>query len=111
VEQNFNRSFRTKLRKLKLPNGSSTVARIFAACAADFRNRIELGFKNDGQNWVVNTGIEGEFPKADIEKGCITFTNDEILLCFEPVVSRILELIRKQVEAVHTQNGTLKVSH
>ena len=111
VEQNFSRSLRRKLRKMKLPNGSSTVARVSDACAMDFQNRIELGFKNDGQSWVVYTGIEAEFPEADIEKGCITFTNDEILPCFEPVVNRILELIRKQVKAVHAQNGTLEVSH
>lgn len=60
---------------------------------------------------MVNIGIEANFPEADIEKGCIMLTNDEILKCFEPVVNRILELIRKQVEAVQGRNGMLKVSH
>jgi hypothetical protein len=96
---------------MKLPDGSRTVARVSAACFVGFHDRIKLGFKNDGQNWVVDIGIEAKFPEADIEKGCITFTNDQILPCFEPVVNRILEGIRKQVEAVHARNGTLKVSH
>jgi hypothetical protein len=111
VDQNFRRILSRKLRKMKLPNGSSTFARVFAACAVDFQNRIKLGFKNDGQNWVVNIGNEANFPEADIEKGFITVTNDQILPCFEPVVTGILELIRNQVEAVHALNGTLKVSH
>lgn len=59
---------------MKLPDGSRTVARVSAACIVDFQNRIKLGFKKDGQTWVVNIGIEAKFPEADIEKECITFT-------------------------------------
>ena len=49
-----------------------------------------------------------EFPEAGIEEGYMTFTNEEILQCFEPVVNRILELVRNQIIAIQAQNRTLQ---
>jgi hypothetical protein len=40
----------------------------------------------------------------------MTFTNEEILQCFEPVVNRILELVRNQIIAIQAQNRSLQVS-
>ncbi|PQE24450.1 Heat shock 70 kDa 12A protein [Rutstroemia sp. NJR-2017a BBW] len=56
----------------------------------------------------VDVGIEAEFPEAGIEEGYMTFTNEEILQCFEPVVNRILELVRNQIIAIQAQNRTLQ---
>ena len=100
---------RMKIRKMKLPDGSKTVHRVYAKCILDFDNRIKYDFRNNGQSWAVDLGVEAEFPEADIEKGYMTFTNDEIFQCFETVVNRILELMRDQVIAVQAQNCTLKV--
>jgi len=56
----------------------------------------------------VDVGIEAEFPEAGIEEGYMTFTNEEILQCFEPVVNRILELVRNQIIAIQAQNRSLQ---
>jgi len=77
----------------------------------DFENRIKADFRNNLQKWAVDVGIETDFPEAGIEEGYMTFTNDEILLCFEPVVNRILEMIQNQIVAVQAQNGQLQVSN
>ncbi|KAF5130757.1 Heat shock protein 12B [Metarhizium anisopliae] len=61
-----------------------------------------------GGTWAVDVGIEAEFPEAGIEEGYMTFTNEEILQCFEPVVNRILELVRNQIIAIQAQNRTLQ---
>ena len=107
--RNFNNILRTKLRRMKLPGGSKTVARVRAKCMMGFENRIKMNFSNSGQKWAIDVGIEAEFPEADIEAGYMTFTNDEIFQCFEPVVNRILELIRDQVIEIQAQNCMLKV--
>lgn len=39
----------------------------------------------------------------------MTFTNEEILQCFEPVVARILELVRNQIIAIEAQHRLLQV--
>jgi hypothetical protein len=74
----------------------------------DFENRIKADFRNNNQKWAVDVGIEAEFPEAGIEEGYMTFTNEEILQCFEPVVNRILELVRNQIIAIQAQNRTLQ---
>ncbi|KAL3954718.1 hypothetical protein ACCO45_010281 [Purpureocillium lilacinum] len=99
---------RTKIRKMKLPDGSKTAGRVYAKCIMDFENRIKADFRNNGQKWAVDVGIEAEFPEAGIEEGYMTFTNEEILQCFEPVVNRILELVRNQIIAIQAQNRTLQ---
>jgi len=96
--------------KMKLPDGSKTAGRVYAKCIMDFENRIKSDFRNNGQKWAVDVGIEAEFPEAGIEEGYMTFTNEEILRCFEPVVNRILELVRNQIIAIQAQNRTLQVS-
>ena len=83
--------------------------RVYAKCIIDFENRIKTGFRNNGQKWAVDVGIETEFPEAGIEEGYMTFTNEEILCCFKPVVDRILELINNQITAVVAQNKSLQV--
>ncbi|KAG8166647.1 hypothetical protein KVR01_002336 [Diaporthe batatas] len=108
LNRNFSNILRTKIRKMKLPDGSKTAGRVYAKCIMDFENRIKADFRNNGQKWAVDVGIEAEFPEAGIEEGYMTFTNEEILQCFEPVVNRILELVRNQIIAIQAQNRALQ---
>ena len=110
LNRNFSNILRAKIRKMKLPDGSRTAGRVYAKCIMDFENRIKADFRNNGQKWAVDVGIEAEFPEAGIEEGYMTFTNEEILQCFEPVVNRILELVRNQIIAIQAQNRMLQVS-
>lgn len=111
LNRNFSNILRAKIRKMKLPDGSKTAGKVYAKCIMDFENRIKADFRNNGQKWAVDVGIEAEFPEAGIEEGYMTFTNEEILQCFEPVVNRILELVRNQIIAIQAQNRQLQVSH
>ncbi|KAL1628390.1 hypothetical protein SLS54_001963 [Diplodia seriata] len=109
LNRNFSNILRAKIRKMKLPDGSKTAGKVYAKCIMDFENRIKADFRNNGQKWAVDVGIEAEFPEAGIEEGYMTFTNEEILQCFEPVVNRILELVRNQIIAIQAQNRNLQV--
>ena len=109
LNRNFSNILRAKIRKMKLPEGSKTAGKVYAKCIMDFENRIKADFRNNGQKWAVDVGIEAEFPEAGIVEGYMTFTNEEILQCFEPVVNRILELVRNQIIAIQAQNRTLQV--
>ncbi|KAJ9638332.1 hypothetical protein H2199_007019 [Coniosporium tulheliwenetii] len=108
LNRNFSNILRAKIRKMKLPDGSRTAGKVYAKCIMDFENRLKADFRNNGQKWAVDVGIEAEFPEAGIEEGFMTFTNEEILQCFEPVVNRILELVRNQIIAIQAQNRTLQ---
>ncbi|KAL9062410.1 MAG: hypothetical protein Q9157_008945 [Trypethelium eluteriae] len=108
LNRNFSNILRAKIRKMKLPDGSRTAGKVYAKCIMDFENRIKADFRNNGQKWAVDVGIEAEFPEAGIEEGYMTFTNEEILQCFEPVVNRILELVRNQIIAIQAQNRALQ---
>lgn len=108
LNRNFSNILRAKIRKMKLPDGSKTAGKVYAKCIMDFENRIKADFRNNGQKWAVDVGIEAEFPEAGIEEGYMTFTNEEILQCFEPVVNRILELVRNQIIAIQAQNRPLQ---
>lgn len=109
LNRNFSNILRAKIRKMKLPDGSRTAGRVYAKCIMDFENRIKADFRSNGQKWAVDVGIEADFPDAGIEEGYMTFTNEEILQCFEPVVNRILELVRNQIIAIQAQNRALQV--
>ena len=109
LNRNFSNILRAKIRKMKLPDGSRTAGKVYAKCIMDFENRIKADFRNNGQKWAVDVGIEADFHDAGIEDGYMTFTNEEILQCFEPVVNRILELVRNQIIAIQAQNRSLQV--
>ncbi|KAJ5241468.1 uncharacterized protein N7469_003059 [Penicillium citrinum] len=108
LNRNFSNILRAKIRKMKLPDGSRIAGRVYAKCIMDFENRIKADFRNNGQKWAVDVGIEADFPDAGIEEGYMMFTNEEILQCFEPVVNRILELVRNQIIAIQAQNRVLQ---
>jgi hypothetical protein len=109
LNRTFSRSLWRKIDEKRLLE--KTASRVYRACMKDFKFRVVPKFANNGQEWVFGGDIKAPFPETELETGYITFTNNEILQCFEPVVNRVLELIRKQVEEVHALNGTLKVSN
>ncbi|KAF2815673.1 uncharacterized protein BDZ99DRAFT_432368 [Mytilinidion resinicola] len=108
VNRNFSNILRGKIRKMGLPDGSKTAGKIYAKSIMEFENRIRTDFRNNGQKWAADVGIEAEFPEAGIEEGYMTFTNEEILASFEPVVERIFSLINNQIIAIQACNINLK---
>ena len=94
---------------MRLPEGSKTSGRVYAKAIMDFENRIKGDFRNNGQKWAVDVGIEADFPEAGIEEGFMVFTNEEIQSCFHPVIDRILEMIKNQIIAISAQNRNLQV--
>lgn len=108
LNRNFSNILRAKIRKAKIPDGSRTAGKIYAKCMIDFEQRIKHDFRNNGQKWEVNIGVKVAFPEADIEDDYMAFNNSEILDCFEPVVSRIIELVRSQIIATQTKNKELQ---
>lgn len=109
LNRNFSKFLRPKIRELNLPDGSRMASKAYAKCMMDFENLIKTDFCNSGQEWAIDVGTEAEFPEAGIEEGYMTFTNEEILQCFEPVKNRILELMRNQIAAIQAQNRTIQV--
>lgn len=111
LNRNFSNILRAKIRKMNLPEGSKTAAKVYTKCLMDFENRIKRDFCNNSQKWAVDVGIEAEYPEISIVEGYMTFTNEEILQCIEPVVSRILELVRNQINQIIELNHKLQVSN
>ena len=109
LNRNFSNVLRSKIRKMRLPDGSRIVGRVYAKCIMDFENRIKADFRNNGQNWAIDVGLQADYPEAGIEDGYMMFTNEEILQCFEPVVNRVLELVRNQIITIQAQNVSLQV--
>ena len=105
LNRNFSKFLRAKIRKMKLSDGFRPVSRVYANCVIYFENFIKAGFRNNGQKWAVDVGFE-----PGIEDGYMIFTNEDILQCFEPVVNRIVELVRNQIDAIQAQNRNLQAS-
>jgi len=89
---------------------ASEETKLLEKCLADFKERILQSFKNSGQRWTIDLGLEGSYPEAGIEDGYITFSNDQILSCFWPLVAGILELISAQIYAIQEQAKPLTAS-
>jgi len=53
--------------------------------------------------------VDREFLQADMEKGYMTWTNEEIFQCFKPVIDRAIKLIGNQITAVRAQGKSLQV--
>ena len=50
---------------MKLPDGSKTAGKVYAKCIMDFENRIKADFRNNGQKWAVDVGIEDFHERGD----------------------------------------------
>jgi hypothetical protein len=111
VLRHFANVVHTRLRKRVLPAGSKAARRAHAKSIVEFHRRSKDDFRHAGQNWVVDVDIEADFPWAGIEKGCMEYTNGDILLYFKPVANRVVEMACKHIIAIYAWNGTLKVYH
>ncbi|KAH8690900.1 hypothetical protein BGW36DRAFT_432676 [Talaromyces proteolyticus] len=105
LSRNFAKMLRAKIRRL---SWGDRPGRLFAKCISDFENRIKSDFHNNGQKWSIDVGVEADYPEADIQDGYMSFTNEEILQCFEPVVNRILELVHNQINAIQAHGHQLQ---
>ncbi|KAI1011849.1 hypothetical protein LB503_004347 [Fusarium chuoi] len=82
--------------------------RVYGKCIDDFEDRILPDFRNNGQEWDVDVAIETEFPDAGIKNGFMTYTNDEILSCFQPVMDRITDMIARAIGVVFKIGNVLE---
>ncbi|KAL5609555.1 hypothetical protein FOVSG1_004236 [Fusarium oxysporum f. sp. vasinfectum] len=78
---------------MRLPDGSKIARKVYAKCISDFERRIMIEFRNNGQEWDIDVAIETEFPEAGIKEGYMSYTNDEILSCFQPVTDGITAMM------------------
>ena len=108
LDRNFRDMLWQRLELLELPEGSRLTAGVYRRAIADFEKRIRTEFRNNGQKWAVELWFETEFPAAGIEDGYLTLTNEDILLCFQPIVEEILELLWSQISAI---KGLGKIVH
>ncbi|KAK2684677.1 hypothetical protein QWA68_016562 [Fusarium oxysporum] len=92
VSRNFSHILREKIQKMKLPDGHKTAGRIYVTATREFENQIKPRFHDSGQKWLIDVGTETDYPEADIKDGDMIFTNEEILSCFRPATTRILEM-------------------
>ncbi|KAI5461571.1 hypothetical protein BGZ63DRAFT_444178 [Mariannaea sp. PMI_226] len=107
LNRSFSNYLQTKIRKMNLPDGSVTASKVYTKCMIEFDSRIKVDFARTGKNWVVDVGLEKDYPDAGIEGGYMTFSDEEISQCFDPVLFRILELVRSQILNIQSRNYTL----
>ncbi|PNP82765.1 hypothetical protein FNYG_03996 [Fusarium nygamai] len=93
IAQNFAGIVRTRVRRMRLPNGSRIANKVYTKCVSDFEERIMSDFRNNGQEWEIDVVLETQFPEAGIKDGYMTYTNDEILSCFQPVMDGIAAMM------------------
>ncbi|RKL51047.1 hypothetical protein BFJ72_g500 [Fusarium proliferatum] len=105
IAQRFAEVVRTKIKGMRLPDGSRIARKVYAKCIDDFENRILSDFRNNGQEWDVDVAIETEFPDLRIKDGFMTYTNGEILSCFQPLLDRITTIM------AHAVGGVLKAGN
>src|SRR5436190_11518299 len=74
LNRNFSNILRTRIRKMKLPDGSKTAGRVYAKCIMDFENRIKADFRNNGNKCAVVVWIESELLEYVCEVGYSTYT-------------------------------------
>jgi hypothetical protein len=97
---------------MKLPEESELAAKVYAKNMKDFEYFIKVKFRKNGQKWVTDVGFEEEeleYPGANIEEGYMSWTNDEIFGCFDPVCNRVVELINNQITSVMSLSYSIQV--
>ncbi|KAK2813712.1 hypothetical protein FQN50_000110 [Emmonsiellopsis sp. PD_5] len=110
VNHHFCNTLRARLHNAKLLGDSDTAkimtaSRIYAKNLVEFENLIKTDFCNDGKPWAVDCGTDKDYPEANIEAGYMMWTNEQILACFEPVVSRVIRLIKDKIIAIQTTHN------
>lgn len=109
VNRNFSILLRGRISKMKLHEGSRIASKVHMKCVHDFETRIKADFRNNGNTWAIDVGLDKDYPEAGIVEGYMMFTDGEILECFEPVVERVTELVRNQVIDILSENCRLQV--
>ncbi|KAI5296056.1 hypothetical protein KEM52_005869 [Ascosphaera acerosa] len=109
LNRGFYRLVMAKLERAGLHQTTQpkTMGRIINNCLEQFDTRIKGNFKDDGTTHICDVGLDRDIPEADIEDGQMMFNNDEVLSIFHPIVSRILTLVRNQIELIENQNKNL----
>lgn len=95
---------------MKLPDESKTAARTYAKGIVDYHSRIKYAFSDDGSTWAVNVGLFADYPDAgvDSQSGCMAVTNEVMLRCYDPAVSRANLLIAEQLKSAASNHpGTV----
>ncbi|KAJ6017494.1 hypothetical protein N7451_000873 [Penicillium sp. IBT 35674x] len=117
ISTRFHEIVREKIKKMKLVNKPP---RVYAKCREFFKSEVIPHFGNPDYpppayldleragDFRCDVGIEVEFSDADIEEGCMWFTKEEMLSCFDPSVNQILGMIEEQFSAIKLQRRTLK---
>ncbi|KAF5576951.1 hypothetical protein FPANT_10684 [Fusarium pseudoanthophilum] len=93
IAENFAEILRTRVRRMRLPPGSRVANKVYTKCVSDFEERIMPDFRNSGQEWDIDIAIEAILPEAGIKGGFMTYKNDEILSCFQPVMEGIAAMM------------------
>lgn len=109
VNRNFSIILHGRISKMKLVEGSKIAQKVYQKCLQDFETRIKTDFRNNGNVWAIDVGLDKDYPEAGITEGYMMFTDEEILRCFEPVVERVTELVRNQVIDILSENRHLQV--
>ncbi|CZR38248.1 uncharacterized protein FPRO_06561 [Fusarium proliferatum ET1] len=108
IAHRFAQMARTKIKRMRLPDSSRLARRVFGKCIDDFEDRILSEFRNNGQEWDIDVAVEAEFPDAGIKNGFMTYTNDEILSCFQPVIDGITTMMAHAIGEVFTTGNVLE---
>jgi hypothetical protein len=109
LDRHFSRILRRKIQRMRLSDGHRTADRIYLKATGEFEHQMKLQFRDDGREWLVNVGTETDYPEAGIKGSDMIFTNEEILSCFQPTITRILEMINHQIDQVWKHNRFLQV--
>ncbi|KAF5609786.1 uncharacterized protein FSUBG_3783 [Fusarium subglutinans] len=108
IAQNFADIARTRVRRMRLPDGSRIANKVYTKCVSEFEQRIMSEFRNNGQEWDIDVAIETEFLEAGIKGGYMTYTNGEILSCFQPVLDDIIAMMAYTIGEVLKSSNSIE---
>ncbi|KAF5674405.1 hypothetical protein FCIRC_7796 [Fusarium circinatum] len=108
IAQNFAEIARTRVRRMQIPASPRLSNKVYTKCISDFDERIMPEFRNNGQEWDIDVAIETEFPEAGIKGGYMTYTNDEILSCFQPVMDGMTAMMAYTIREVLKSSNSIE---
>jgi hypothetical protein len=92
---------------MNIPDGSKVARKIYSKNMTFFENFVKASFRAADQKWAIDVDVDEEYP--EIVEGYMVWTGDELLLCFEPAVDQVIELIKDQIVSVTSLNYTIQV--
>ncbi|KAF5601338.1 hypothetical protein FPCIR_2317 [Fusarium pseudocircinatum] len=108
IAAKFAEILRTRVCRMRLPHDSRIANKVYTKCVSDFEGRIISEFRNNGQEWDIDVAIETEFLEAGIRGGYMTYTNGEILSCFQPVIDDITAMMTSVIGDVLKSNNAIE---